>query len=40
MYKAIFTVVDRGKGENVMDAAKSAGARGGTIINAKRFWNP
>lgn len=35
MYKAIFTVVDRGKGENVMDAAKSAGARGGTIINAR-----
>jgi len=35
MYKAIFTIVDRGKGENVMDAAKSAGARGGTIINAR-----
>jgi nitrogen regulatory protein PII len=35
MYKAIFTIVDRGKGENVMDAAKSAGAKGGTIINAR-----
>ena len=35
MFKAIFTIVDRGKGENVMDAAKKAGARGGTIINAR-----
>lgn len=35
MYKAIFTIVDRGKGENVMDAAKKAGAKGGTIINAR-----
>ncbi len=35
MYKAIFTVVDRGKAELVMDAAKKAGARGGTIIHAR-----
>lgn len=35
MYKAIFTIVDRGKGENVMDAAKEAGAKGGTIINGR-----
>jgi len=35
MYKAVFTVVDRGKAELVMDAAKKAGARGGTIINAR-----
>jgi nitrogen regulatory protein PII len=35
MYKAICTIVDRGKGEDVMDAANSAGARGGTIINAR-----
>ncbi|MGB4014814.1 MAG: P-II family nitrogen regulator [Bacilli bacterium] len=35
MYKAIFTVIDRGKAEAVMDSAKSAGARGGTIINGR-----
>lgn len=35
MYKAVFTIVDRGKGENVMDAARKAGAKGGTIINAR-----
>lgn len=35
MYRAIFVVVDKGKGEQVMDAAKAVGARGGTIINAR-----
>jgi len=35
MYKAIFTIVDKGKGESVMDAAKKAGAKGGTIINGR-----
>jgi len=35
MYKAIFTIVDRGKAEFVMDAANKAGARGGTIIHAR-----
>lgn len=35
VYKAIFVVVDKGKGETVMDVAKRAGARGGTIINAR-----
>jgi nitrogen regulatory protein PII len=35
MYKAIFTIVERGQAEAVMDAANSAGARGGTIINAR-----
>lgn len=35
MYKAIFTIVDKGKGETVMDAANKAGAKGGTIINAR-----
>lgn len=35
VYKAIFVVVDKGKGETVMEAAKEAGARGGTIINAR-----
>lgn len=35
MYKAIYIIVDRGKAEDVMDAATNAGARGGTIINAR-----
>lgn len=35
MYRAIFVVVDKGKAENVMDVAREAGARGGTIINAR-----
>ena len=35
MYKAIFTVVEKGQAENVIDAAGKAGARGGTIINAR-----
>ena len=34
-YEAIFTVVDRGLGQEVVDAATSAGARGATIINAR-----
>jgi len=35
MYNAIFVVVDRGLAEDVVDAAKSAGAKGATIINAR-----
>ncbi len=35
MYKAIFTIVDRGKAEDVITAATCAGSRGGTIINAR-----
>lgn len=35
MYKAIFTIVERGLAEAVVDAATEAGARGGTIINAR-----
>ncbi|NLW59168.1 MAG: P-II family nitrogen regulator [Firmicutes bacterium] len=35
MYNAIFVVVDRGKAEEVVDAAKLAGARGATVINAR-----
>lgn len=35
MYQAITTVVERGDAEIVIDAAKKAGARGGTIINAR-----
>ena len=35
MYNAIFTVVEKGLAEEVVDAATKAGARGGTIINAR-----
>lgn len=35
MYSVVFVVVDKGNGENVMDAAKEVGAQGGTIINAR-----
>lgn len=35
MYDAIFTIIDRGKADAVIEAAKQAGARGGTIINAR-----
>ncbi len=35
MYNAIFTVVDKGNAEAVMEAARKAGAQGGTIINAR-----
>lgn len=35
MYQAIFTVVDKGSAEAVIDAATSAGSRGATIINAR-----
>ena len=35
MYKAIYTIVERGKAEDVIDAAVLAGARGGTILNAR-----
>ncbi|HHX27698.1 MAG: P-II family nitrogen regulator [Bacillota bacterium] len=35
MYKAIFTVVDRGKAQAVIDAATAAGSRGATVINAR-----
>jgi nitrogen regulatory protein PII len=35
MYKAIFTVVEKGMAEAVVDAATSAGSAGATIINAR-----
>ena len=35
MYKAIYVIVDKGKAEEVIEAANKAGARGGTIINAR-----
>ena len=35
MYKAIFTIVDKGNAEKVIESANKAGSRGGTIINAR-----
>jgi len=35
MYKIIYVIVDKGKAESVVDAAKKGGARGATIINAR-----
>lgn len=35
MYEAIFVVVDKGRGEFVIDAAKKAGSKGATLINAR-----
>ncbi len=35
MYQNIITIVNRGKAEDVIDAAKAAGSKGGTIINAR-----
>lgn len=34
-YSLIFTVVNRGFSDDVMDAARSAGAHGGTILHAR-----
>ncbi|MDD4213111.1 MAG: P-II family nitrogen regulator [Bacilli bacterium] len=34
-YKLIITIVDRGKAEQVIDSAKSAGSQGGTIISGR-----
>lgn len=35
MYHSITVIVDKGKAEDVIDAATKAGAKGGTIINAR-----
>ena len=35
MYQSITTIVDRGHAEQIIEAATKAGARGGTIINAR-----
>ena len=35
MYNSIITIVDKGRAENVIDAATKAGSLGGTIINAR-----
>ncbi|MBE0701400.1 MAG: P-II family nitrogen regulator [Acholeplasmataceae bacterium] len=34
-HNAIFVIVDKGRGELVVEAASEAGAKGGTIINAR-----
>lgn len=34
-YEVIFTIVERGFGQEVIDAANAAGSRGATIINAR-----
>lgn len=35
MYNAIYTIVDRGKADEVIDAAQEAGSMGGTVIHAR-----
>lgn len=35
MYHAIIVIVDRGKAEDVIDAAEKAGSKGGTIIHGR-----
>ncbi len=35
MHQAIFTIVEKGRAEEVIEASVSAGARGGTVINAR-----
>ena len=34
-YDSIFVIVDKGNGEDVVEAANEAGARGATIVNAR-----
>mgnify|MGYP002571721174 FL=1 len=38
-YVMILTVVDQGFSEDVMSAARSAGATGGTVFNSRRLVN-
>ena len=35
MHQAIFVIVERGKSEDVLDAAAKAGSKGGTVIHAR-----
>lgn len=35
MYQSVYIIVDRGKGEKVVDAATKAGSKGATIISAR-----
>jgi Nitrogen regulatory protein PII len=39
MYNAIYVIVERGKAEDVIEAANMAGACGGTIVNAREAGN-
>ncbi len=39
-YEVIICIVDAGYSETVMDAAKSCGAKGGTVIKARGTANP
>lgn len=34
-YEAIFVIVDKGLSDNVLDSAKAAGSRGGTVIHGR-----
>ncbi len=38
-YELIFTIVNAGFSETVMDAARDKGARGGTVLNARGTAN-
>ncbi len=35
IFNAIYTIVDRGLADNVIEAAGKAGSKGGTVINAR-----
>ena len=35
MYNAIYTIVERGRADEVIEAAEKAGSKGGTVINAR-----
>lgn len=35
MYQSVITIVDKGNADDVIEAAKAAGARGATVINAR-----
>ena len=39
-YELIVTIVNAGFSQSVMDAARSAGARGGTIVRGRGSANP
>lgn len=40
VYQAIFCIINQGFSEDVMEAARSAGATGGTVIRARGTANP
>lgn len=37
-YEAIFVIVDKGLSDTVLDSAKSAGSKGGTVIHGRGSW--